>query len=387
MQLQMVSRSGYINRLVFQKRRVEDRTDFPRIIHLNNFPGGAKTFETVVRFCYGLKFDLTSSNIAPLYCAAHFLEMTEDFYESNLVSETEVFLSFIILSSWRDIFLVLNSCESLSPWAIELKILKRCSESICQKVCNSPGGFTFRNEMKEKDDSWWFEDVSFLRIDHFIEVLEGMKRKGMKPELVGSCIADWTEKWFSRVTLLSDVTLQKLTYQLQRVTTESLIRLLPPEGNSVPCNFLLKLLKLAILMDTDPELTNLLERRVASMLDHCHVTDLLVKNFGENEVETTYDVGVVIRAVESYISSVSRCPRPNIHAVGRLVDGYLASIAREENLGIEKFCSLVVSLPRTARVCHDNLYRAIDMYLKVSDLLFRIQHPLFYLLGISHFDL
>lgn len=197
-QIQMVSRSGYINRLVFQNRMVEDKTDFPLVILLNNLPGGAKTFEMVVRFCYGLKFDLTPSNIAPLYRAAHFLEMTNDFHESNLMSETEVFLSFLILSSWKDIFLVLKSCESLSPWAVQLKILKRCLDSICQKVCNSPGGFFFGNETKKKADNWWFEDVSFLRIDHFVKVLEGIKKKGMSPGLVGSCIAGWTEQWLYR---------------------------------------------------------------------------------------------------------------------------------------------------------------------------------------------
>ncbi|XP_031399579.1 coleoptile phototropism protein 1-like [Punica granatum] len=362
--LPMVSRSGYINRLVFQKQGVEDKTDPPLVIHLNNLPGGAKAFETVVRFCYGLKFDLTASNIAPSYCAAHFLEMTEDFHESNLLSETEVFLSFVILSSWKDTFLILKSCESLSPWAVELRILKRCSDSICQKACNSPEGFIFGNEIKRQADNWWFEDVSSLRIDHFIEVLGGLKRRGMKAKLVGSCIADWTEKWLSRVTLLDNVTLQKLTYQLQRITIESLIRLLPPEENSVSCNFLLKLLRLGIVMETDPELTNQLDLRIGSMLDRCHVTDLLVKNFGDNEVDTTYDVGVVVRAVESYVSSVSWNPRPKIHAIGRLVDGYLAFIAREKNLRIETFCSLLMSLPKSVHTCDDNLYRAIDMYLK-----------------------
>lgn len=108
------------------------------------------------------------------------------------------------------------------------------------------------------------------------------------------------------------------------------------------------------------------------MLERCHVTDLLVKNFGENVAETTYDVGVVIKALESYVSSISRNPRPNIHAVGRLVDGYLASIAREEKLRIESFCSLIVSLPKTASVIHNNLYRAIDMYLKVLNFPFRM---------------
>ncbi|KAK4803139.1 hypothetical protein SAY86_001342 [Trapa natans] len=178
----------------------------------------------------------------------------------------------------------------------------------------------------------------------------------MKPELVGSCIVGWTEQRLYRVTLLSSATMQKLTYQLQIVTAESLTRLLPSEENSVHCNFLLKLLKLGILMETDPELINLLERQIGWMLDHCYVTDLLVNNFGENEEETTYDVGIVVRALKSYVSSLSMNPWPKIHTVGRLVYGYRAVIAREGKLGMESFYSIFAYLPKDAFVCHHDLY-------------------------------
>ncbi|TQD82599.1 hypothetical protein C1H46_031797 [Malus baccata] len=129
--LPMVIRRGYLNRLVFQRINV-GRDASPRI-HLDNLPHGAKVFESVVKFCYGWKFDLI--NIAPLYCAAHFLEMSDDFKQGNLISKTETFLSFLIFPSWKDTFRILRSCESISLCAKELKISKRSTEGIAWKAC------------------------------------------------------------------------------------------------------------------------------------------------------------------------------------------------------------------------------------------------------------
>lgn len=52
--------------------------------------------------------------------------------------------------------------------------------------------------------------------------------------------------------------------------------------------------------------------------------------------------------------------------VSKLLDNYLAEIARDPNLSITKFQVLADLLPVNARTCHDGLYRAIDIYLKVT---------------------
>lgn len=330
----MVSRSIYLNRLVFE-RRSNGKTE----VQLDNLPGGTKTFESVVKFCYGWKVDLTAANIGPLYCAAHFLEMTDDLEQGNLISKTEAFLSFLILTSWKDTFQICKSCEPIFSWAKELGIVKRCSEAIALNVqANNVG-------------NWWFEDVSALRIDHFMEVIQAIKTKGVRSELVGSCIAHWTAK--------------HMTHKLQRVTTECLIKLLPVEENSVSCNFLLHLFKLALMVEINSELLDMLERRISSMLEKCRVPDLLVKNYGDEYDDSVYDVGIVVRVVESYVSFVSSKPTPKLFVVGRLVDGYLTVVARDEKLCAKRFQSLVEALPKDARFCDDNLYTAIDMFLKV----------------------
>lgn len=378
----MVMRSKYLNRLVFERSNGE--RDTGHRIHLDNLPGGAKTFELVVKFCYGWKVDLTSVNIAPLYCAAHFLEMSDDFQQGNLMSITEEFLSFLIFSSWKDTFRILKSCESISSWAKNLKISKRSLEAIAWKACTNLKAFSHEDDnmqcfsvlpnnaensnVEDALENWWFEDVSSLRIDHFIEVIQSLKCKGMRADLIGSCIAHWTAKWLSRITSgLESMIPKHMTHKLLRVTTECLIKVLPAEEKSVTCNFMLHLLKIGYVTKINSDLLNLLERRIAFMLDQCHPLDLLVRNYGDKD--SVYDVNLVTRVVVSYVSIVSKIPTPRIFSVGRLVDGYLTLVARDENLRVNNFQSLVAALPKEARFCDNNLYRAIDMYLKVYSLL------------------
>ncbi|KAK3033149.1 hypothetical protein RJ639_036333 [Escallonia herrerae] len=338
--LPMVSRSAYINRLVF--KRSGGRTSLN--IWLDNLPGGCKCFDLVVKFCYGKRVELTAVNIAPLYCAAHFLEMSDDLQPGNLICRTETFLSFLILSSWKDTFRILRSCESISSWAKELQILKQCSEAIAWRSCMGPN--TIKSSKKEVQclnffaekghntneekvsANWWFKDISFLRIDHFVEVIASIKRNGTRSELIGSCIAHWTRKWLSRIRLEYEYPTQK--HQLPQVTIESLINLLPEEQKSVSFNFLLHLFKVGLILKVDAEILSKLERRIAFMLEGCRAQDLLVKNYGHGS--TVYDVDIVVKVVEAYVSFLSDNFSSKIHAVGRLVDEYLMLVARNENL-------------------------------------------------------
>ena len=52
--------------------------------------------------------------------------------------------------------------------------------------------------------------------------------------------------------------------------------------------------------------------------------------------------------------------------VAKLIDGYLAEVAPDENLKLTKFRSLAAAIPEYARPIDDGLYRAIDIYLKVT---------------------
>ncbi|KAJ4954286.1 hypothetical protein NE237_011069 [Protea cynaroides] len=377
--LPMVARSGYLNRLVFRNR---ERNSCLKI-QLDNLPGGYRSFKLVVKFCYGLAVDLTASNVALLYCAAHFLEMSEELEQGNLISKTETFLSFVIFSSWKDTIQILKSCESLSSWADKLQIVRHCAESISWKACtdaqavscgddeaqclnvlsNSMKGSINNSECGGGGDGgqtvaehWWIEDVSLLMIDHFTMVIKEIKRKGMKPGIVGACISQWAANWISLEVGVFD------HLEVDRSTIESLIRVLPTEKSSVSCNFLLQLLKVSLMINIDPALLSELERRVAEMLESCSAVELMVKNYGD--VNTVYDVDLVTRVVESYMDFASSNTTSRVVSVAGVVDDYLAIVGRDSNLSVKKFQLLAEALPKDARCCNDKLYRAIDTYLK-----------------------
>ncbi|CAN0897108.1 Coleoptile phototropism protein 1 [Linum grandiflorum] len=354
--LAMVSRSTYLNRLVFQ-----NRTNSILRIHLQDLPGGAESFELIMKFCYGWKINLTPTNIAAVYSAANFLEMNNAILEDqqeqeqgrSLISTAETFLTYLLmLSSRRDLFSIFVSCESVPYWAEELQILNRCSKALASRVCL---------EIKECENgdlvvNRWLEEVASLRMDHFVRVVESMKREGMKLEIVSSFVEHWFLKGSHR--------LENLTLETLKAAIEGLIRLLPEQATSISCNILLQLLKLGTSVRADSELLARVEAKAVRKLESCRIQDLMVRN--STGVGALYDVDVVARVVRAYIACVSsNYPTSRLRNVGKLVDEYLCLVSRDTKLSIKDFISLVDALPEVARRCHDCLYRAIDLYLKV----------------------
>ncbi|KAL8553503.1 hypothetical protein ACS0TY_001990 [Phlomoides rotata] len=436
----LLSRSGKMNRMIYESREVE----LSKIV-LDDLPAGAEALELAAKFCYGIAIDLTATNISGLRCAAEYLEMTEDLEEGNLIFKTEAFLSYVVLSSWRDSILVLKSCEKLSPWAENLQIVRRCSESIAWKACANPKGIRWQytgkpprsvsspkwNEAKESSSpsrnaqappDWWFEDVSILRIDHFVRVVTAIKVKGMRYELIGAAVMHYAAKWLPGLIKEGDGSVAPVddgngisssisagngngnwkgglhmiisgskdkmpTVQVkdQRMIVESLISIIPHQKDSVSCSFLLRLLRMANMLKVAPALVTELEKRVGMQFEQATLTDLLIPTYSKSE--TMYDVDLVQRLLEHFLvqemsesSSPSRLQsgsdtkmydggqRGTISnakiRVARLVDSYLTEVSKDRNLSLTKFQVLAEALPESARTCDDGLYRAVDSYLK-----------------------
>ncbi|KAK6923762.1 NPH3 domain [Dillenia turbinata] len=384
----LVSRSGYINRVILQPPNSNVGYDHK----LENFPGEAATFEMILKFCYGLPVDLNPNNVAPLRCASEYLEMTEEFEEGNLISKTEAFLTFIVLASWTDSITVLKSCENLSPWGENLQIVRRCCDSIAWKASqdNSTAGEVI-------NEGWWFNDLATLRIDHFVRIITTIRAKGTKPEMIGFCIMNYAEKRLPCMDIESEgkrgnshgtneLQLSILSGKRQegsighnkeqRIIIESLVSILPPQKEAVSCRFLLWMLKMAIVFSATPALVSELEKRVGMVLGDASVRDLLIPSYRNgdqgmlmNSLEecTLHDIDAVQRILEYFLMHEEQ--QQNIQHqkcldVSKLMDGYLAEVARDTKLSIPKFQVLAEALPTHARTCHDGLYRAIDTYLK-----------------------
>ncbi|KAJ0795322.1 putative chromatin remodeling & transcription regulator BTB-POZ family [Helianthus annuus] len=143
----LLSRSGVMEKLIAD---ASEKGDANCTINLKDIPGGAKTFELVAKFYYGVKHEITASNVVHLRCAAEHLEMTEQYGEDNLISQTEIFFNQVVLKNWKDSLKCLQTCgdKNIIPHAEELNITKRhtpfskrCIESLAVKASTNPNLF------------------------------------------------------------------------------------------------------------------------------------------------------------------------------------------------------------------------------------------------------
>ncbi|KAL8214465.1 hypothetical protein R6Q57_003914 [Mikania cordata] len=102
------------------------------MVHLDEIPGGSKTFELITRFCYDIKIELTAHNVISLRCAAECLKMTDEFGDENLITLTENFLTEVF-ATWSDTMKALESCEEVLHDAEELFLISRCITCLAKK--------------------------------------------------------------------------------------------------------------------------------------------------------------------------------------------------------------------------------------------------------------
>jgi len=356
-QFPLISRSGRLNRLVFESRDTEKDH-----IMLHDIPGGSEAFEMAARFLYGVKLEITPYNVAILRCAAEYLEMIDSLAggggdhgsgSSNLVTKAENYLNSLVMQgSWQDSICVLQSCSSrpeLKPWAEELEIVRRCSESVAWKACTDPNGIRWsfssskaaaaaqehHHAVAARD--WWFSDVSTLSIDVFSKVISAVNLKGMHYTMVASAVVYYAEKWLPGMLLTSEASTMSTTTTISRrkaekqggshqgshhhqqqvspnfaaelkdeskmklknrATLQGIVSIIPPQQDAVSCSFLLQLLRVACMVNAGALCKTDLERRIGMQLDTVSLTDLLIPAYGN---DTLYDTDVVQHILDHYL--------------------------------------------------------------------------------------
>ncbi|KAB1204701.1 BTB/POZ domain-containing protein NPY1 [Morella rubra] len=391
----LLSKSNCLQQLVLKAS--EDNEAEIRVV---DFPGGPKAFEICAKFCYGMTVTLNAYNVVAARCAAEYLEMTEDADRGNLIFKIEVFLNSSIFRSWKDSIIVLQTTKSLLPWSEDLKIVGRCIDSIASKTSVDPANITwsythnrklaepdriiedgvkFLEKMESVPKDWWVEDICELEIDLYKRVVIAVKSKGrMEGTVIGEALKTYAVRWLpdSVDALVSDTHAWR-----NKSLVETIICLLPSDkGVGCSCSFLLKLLKVAILVGADESSREDLVNRISLKLDEASVKDLLIP--ARSPHITIYDVELVQGTVNRFLmlersnkdmAVVGKnekgienfvLERGSLLNVCKLVDGYLAEIARDQNLTLSSFIDLAQTIPESARPIHDGLYKAIDMYLK-----------------------
>lgn len=225
----------------------------------------------------------------------------------------------------------------------------------------------------------WFDDACILDVDYFVKTLAGIKAKGVRPDLIGSIITHYASKWLPELSAAEPLENSSTNYELttpegaatatsswmkKRFFLETLVGILPPEKDSIPCNFLLRLLKNANMVGVDSLHQDELEKRISQQLDQASLRELLIPSFSHTRA-TFLDVELVLRLVKGFVNmdEGARSGAAMVK-VAKLVDSYLAEAAADQNLRLPEFIALAGSLPAQARATDDGLYRAIDIYLK-----------------------
>ncbi|KAK4366190.1 hypothetical protein RND71_014070 [Anisodus tanguticus] len=381
----LVSRSGRIRKLVAGHRD----SDISKI-ELLSLPGGPESFELAAKFCYGVNFEITSANVAQLCCVSDYLEMTEEYSKNNLGSRAEEYVEVVVSKNLEMCVEVLKQCENLLPLADELKIVCRCIDAIASKACveqiassfsrleYSSSGRLHMNRQTKCEGDWWIEDLSVLRIDVYQRVITAMKCRGVRPESIAASLVNYAQKELTKKSI-SKVDGISGSNGHEKVVVETIVSLMPVEKLAVPISFLFGLLRSAVMLDCTVACR--LERRIGSQLDIATLDDLLIPSF-RSAGDTLFDVDTVHRILVNFsqledsdedmedvsvFESGSPTNSPSqtaLFKVAKLVDNYLAEIAPDANLKLNKFIAIAESLPAHARTIHDGLYRAIDIYLK-----------------------
>ncbi|GAB2297933.1 hypothetical protein Dimus_032017 [Dionaea muscipula] len=362
------------------------------IIQLPDFPGGTESFELCAKFCYGITITLSAYNIVAARCAAEYLQMTEDVEKGNLIYKIEVFFNSCILNGWKDTILTLQGTKSFSLWSEDLTITSRCIEAIASSSAKS-------HMNKVRINGWWGEDIAALSVDLYWRTMIAIKSWGKVPSrVIGEALQIYASKWFPSRT---DAVNQGDMTSKHRSLLESIVSLLPAEKGVVPTSFFFKLLKAVNKLDASSSAKMELARRAGIQLEDATLKDLLIPSVSNLNDATKYDVEVVLVILEQFVAQGQSPPTspPRIKGrferrrsrsaenidleflesrrsssashgsklkVAKLVDGYLQQIARDPNLPLSKMISVAQAVPDFARVVHDDLYKAIDIYLKVS---------------------
>lgn len=370
MQFMLVAKSNYIRKLIMET----NEADLTRI-NLSEIPGGPEIFEKAAKFCYGVNFEITVHNVAALRCAAEYLQMTDKYCDNNLAGRTEDFLSQVALSSLSGAVVVLKSCEDLLPMAEELKIVQRCIDVASARACNE-ASFPCRTP-----PNWWTEELSILDVELFGRIIGAMKQRGAKPLTIAAALITYAERWLRDLVrdhsgngikcsepIDSDLRIQ------QRELLESIVQLLPAEKAAFPIHFLCCLLRCAIFLKASSACRNEAEKRISLILEHVTVDDLLVLSF-TYDGERLFDLDSVRRIISGFVEKEKSMAVFNggdfrevsssaMQRVAKTVDAYLAEIATAVELSISKFNGIANLVPKGARKVEDDLYRAIDVYLK-----------------------
>ncbi|PPR93042.1 hypothetical protein GOBAR_AA27632 [Gossypium barbadense] len=382
----LLSRSGLLEKLIEEYSNGEGSS---LNLRLDDIPGGAKAFELISKFCYGVRMELTAYNIVCVRCAAEYLRMTEDYGDGNLVMQAEAFLNEV-LGNWSDSVRALEACEEVMPQAEELHIVSRCIESLATKASTDPSlfsrpssgretrpspedsglwnGISTATKTQHTGEDWWYQDVSFLSLLLYRRLILAIESRGLRPETIAASVVHYARRYLPLMNrqssfddVNSTVTNMPNTCEAdQRALLEEIVGLLPNKKGVTSTKFLIRLLRIAMVLHTSPSCQRESGDEGGSSVRSSFTRGLANTEYGQAAALAT-PPGI---AEEGQIMKGSPDSLTPITMVANLIDGFLAEVASDVNFKLPKFEALAATIPDYARPVDDGLYHAIDVYMK-----------------------
>ncbi|KAK8470907.1 hypothetical protein PHAVU_003G088400 [Phaseolus vulgaris] len=383
LQFPLLPKCGLLQRLCYDTGDSESVS-----LELHDIPGGEDAFELCAKFCYGIAINISAHNFVSALCAAKFLRMNDSIEKGNFVGKLESFFNSCILEGWKDSIATLQTTATLPEWSENLGIVRKCIDSIIEKILTPPPqvkwsytytrpGYTKKQHHSVPKD-WWTEDVSDLDIDLFRCIVMAIRSTYvLPPQLIGEALHVYACRWLPGITKLkssgSSVSQTEESKEKNRKILETIVSMIPADRGSVSVGFLFRLLSISIHLGVSSVTKTELIRRASLQFEEATVSDLLYPSTSSSD-QNYYDTELVQAVLETFLKLWKRMSPGavdnsyflrSIRNVGKLIDSYLQVVARDDNMQVSKFVSLAETVPSIAREDHDDLYRAINIYLKM----------------------
>ncbi|CAJ1941560.1 unnamed protein product [Sphenostylis stenocarpa] len=380
----LLPKCGLLQRLCYDSSDSESVS-----LELHDIPGGEDAFELCAKFCYGIAINISAHNFVSALCAAKFLRMNDSIEKGNFVGKLESFFNSCILEGWKDSIATLQTTATLPEWSENLGIVRKCIDSIIEKILTPPPqvkwsytytrpGYT-RKQHHSVPKDWWTEDVSDLDIDLFRCIVMAIRSTYvLPPQLIGEALHVYACRWLPGITKLkssgSSASQTGESKEKNRKILETIVSMIPADRGSVSVGFLFRLLSILIHLGVSSVTKTELIRRASLQFEEATVSDLLYPSTSSSD-QNYYDTELVQAVLESFLKLWKRMSPGavdnsyflrSIRNVGKLIDSYLQVVARDDNMQVSKFVSLAETVPSIARDDHNDLYQAINIYLKVK---------------------
>jgi hypothetical protein len=364
-------------------------------ITLTDFPGGPQVFALVADFCYNIKVDITTENVVYLRCAAEFLQMTG---KGNLSELSDRYLHDVLTSaklsrSPLGVVDLLLHCCNLGRIADNANIVQRCIDAVVHIWLKPPTKFSTPGRKPESNESNEInmDRLSKLPLDLFRQLIVAGKERVVWPKTLALAVVRYiskhlfpedNEKCCQTARDLSESESEDGDGSVSGEEEETEKNGVTPEKGEAKPNLddermghILDSLLPELPNDTPLEDVTSSRWAMRALLiadsQKCKCRPRLMKLATQIMHKFSYEdfSGLPAKLICDVTEEACKSDRCIPDVVCKVIDNYMLDLAKKDELGLEVFLKLSMSLPSEFRPSHDLLFDVLAALLLSSEYL------------------